>query len=389
MGGTLAKVMTLTGTRPDIIKLSPLVPLLTQSFDHTLVHSGQHFSREMQSVFFEELRLPSPKYNLEIGLGSQTKQIASVMTGLEEILLKERPDALIVFGGSSTALAGALVGAKLNVRVAHIEAGTRTGNQRAPEETNRALIDRLANWLFAPDEIARGNLVTEGLPDTRVHVIGSTTVDACQRNLHLTQKRSILSRLNLVSNEYITLTLHRAENTEKDTLSEIVSAVNALSRIWPIVFPIHPRTQHALGEQAQFDQNVKVINPLGHLDMLKLISDTRVLLTDSCGLQEEALVVGTPALIMRNETEWTAAIEAGANALVGNSYKSMMDRAWPLIASDDSLKEMRRRAVSPPGGAAVRIVRTLERDLNSTVKTPFDPSLDTNPALTTSTSTVN
>ena len=362
----MAKVVTFLGTRPEIIKLSPLIPLLAQTFDHRLVHSGQHYAREMEDVFFEELRLPRADYHLQAGSDTQGRQIARMMIALEDVLLKERPDALVTLGGTNTALAGALIGNKLNVRVGHLEAGIRTFNQRAPEETNRVLIDRMSTWLFAPDELARDHLLAEGLHDRAIAIVGSTTIDACRRNLRLAESRSIMAQLNLVSREYIALTLHRAENTEKEVLSEIVAAIKALSRIWPIVFPIHPRTLQALGDENPFGPNVKVISPLGYLDMLNLLSHARALLTDSSGLQEEAVVLGTPALVMRNETEWMYLIEVGANALVGNTYRSLMDRAWPLIASDSALQAMRRRAVSLPGGASLRIVRRLKHDLGTT-----------------------
>jgi len=363
----MAKVVTFLGTRPEIVKLSPLIPLLAQTFDHTLVHSGQHYSREMEGVFFEELRLPGVDYNLQTGSDTQGRQIARMMIGLEDTLLKENPDALVVLGGTNTALVGALVGNKLGIRVAHLEAGIRTFNSRAPEEINRALIDRMSTWLFAPDEMARDHLLAEGLAEPKIAIVGSTTIDACRRNLQLAESRSIVSRLKLAPSEYIVLTLHRAENTEKGALGEIVAAINALSRIWPIVFPIHPRTLQALGNENPFSSNVIVINPLGYLDMLNLVSQARALLTDSSGLQEEAVVLGTPALVMRNETEWTYLIEVGANALVGNTYRSLMDRAWPLIASDSALQAMRRRAVSLPGGATLRIIRWLEHDLGTSV----------------------
>ncbi|MGH2592098.1 MAG: non-hydrolyzing UDP-N-acetylglucosamine 2-epimerase [Anaerolineae bacterium] len=366
----MAKVVTFLGTRPEIVKLSPLIPLLAQTFDHTLVHSGQHYSHEMEGVFFEELRLPRVDYNLQTGSDTQGRQIARMMIGLEATLLKENPDALVVLGGTNTALVGALVGNKLGLRVAHLEAGIRTFNSRAPEEINRVLIDRMSTWLFAPDEMARDHLVAEGLAEPKIAIVGSTTIDACRRNLQLAESRSIVFRLQLAPSEYIVLTLHRAENTEKGTLGEIVAGINALSRIWPIVFPIHPRTLQALGNENPFSSNVIVINPLGYLDMLSLVSQARALLTDSSGLQEEAAVLGTPALVMRNETEWTYLIGVGANALVGNTYRSLMDRAWPLIASDAALQAMRRKAVSLPGGATLRILRRLEHDLGATAHPP-------------------
>lgn len=359
------RALTFLGTRSEIVKLSPLIPLLAQSFDHVLIHSGQHFLPDMGSIFFDELRLPRPGYNLQVGSDSPTRQIASMMTGLEGIVAKERPDAMIVLGGTTTALAGALVGVKLGIRVAHLEAGLRTFDGRSPEEINRALIDRMSTWLFAPDERARDNLLAEGMDAHRIHVVGSTTIDACQQYLPLAESRPILSRLKLAPQEYLVLTLHRAENTEPPVLDGIVQAVNALARIWPIVFPIHPRTLHALSDEHVFDSSVCVIDPLGYLDMLKLIGQARALLTDSSGLQEEAAVLRTPALVMRNETEWHSLIEAGANALVGNTYQSLMDRAWPLIASDAALEAMRACGVTPSGGATQRIVKILERDCDT------------------------
>ena len=369
----MASVVTFLGTRSEIIKLSPLIPLLSHRFDHALVHSGQHDTREMEGMLFEELRLPRADVNLQTGSAPGAQQIARMMIGLEQILLERRPDALIVCGGSNTALAGALTGAKLSTRVAHVEAGVRTFNPRAPEEINRMLIDRMSSWLFAPDDIARDHLLAEGLDDQNIHVVGSMTVDACRRQLRPAEARSIVSELKLVPYEYIVLTLHHAENTTPETLREIVEAINALSRLWPIVFPIHPRTLRLLGDGTPFDsaqgkpfgENVRVISPLGYLDMLSLTRQARVLLTDSSGLQEEAAVLGTPALVMRNETECPSLIEAGANALVGNTYRLLMDRAWPLIASDAALDSMRHRALSLPGGAAMRILRALQRDLGA------------------------
>ncbi len=359
----MAKIVTFLGTRSEIVKLSPLIPLLSQTFEHTLVHSGQHYARELDSIFFEELRLPLAHYNLQARSDTQGKQIARMMIDLEPILIEERPDALAVLGGTNTALTGALVANKLGVRIAHLEAGIRTFNQRAPEEINRVLIDRMSTWLFVPDESARDHLLAEGLDGRKIAIVGSTTIDACRRSMRLAETRSIVSSLNLTPNEYVALTLHRAENTEKETLREIVSAINALARIWPIVFPIHPRTFQALGNENPFSSDVKMISPLGYLDMLSLTRNARALLTDSSGLQEEAVVLGTPALVMRNETEWAYLIEVGANALVGNTYRSLMDRAWPLIASDVALQAMRRRAVSLPGGASLRVIRRLESDL--------------------------
>ena len=361
----MAKVVTFLGTRPEIIKFSPLIPLLAHAFEHKLIHSGQHYDYEMDGVFFEELRLDPPDYNLGAGSDTQGRQIANIMIGLEGVLLKERPRAIVLLGGTNTALAGALVANKLDVSIAHLEAGVRSYNQRSPEDINRILIDRMATWLFAPDETARNHVLAEGLSESRINVVGSMAIDACHRNLHMAQSSAVAQRLGLRPGEYIVLTLHRAENTETDTLQGIVSAVNALARIWPIVFPIHPRTQHSLMGQNPFGPDVSVISPLGYLDMLHLVSQARALLTDSSGLQEEAALLGTPALILRNETEWPQWVDAGVNALVGNTYRSLMDKAWPILASDSTLQAMRRKSDAPPSGASLRILRRLESDLGS------------------------
>ena len=359
----MAKVVTFLGTRSDTIKLSPLIPLLARNFQHVLVHSGQHDAREMGGALCQELGLPAPDVELRAGSHSDARQIAQMMLGLEQVLLEQRPAALVVLGGANTALAGALTGAKLGVRVAHLEAGLRTFNLHAPEETDRVVIDRMSHWLFAPDAAARAHLVAEGLDAHTIHVVGSTTIDACRQWAASAGGRGTLARLKVDPHQYLVLTLHRVENTVPDTLREIVSAVNALGKLWPIVFPIHPRTLRALPGERPFADSVKVIPPVSYLDMLNLVRNARALLTDSIGLQEEAAVLGIPALIMRNETEWQRPVEAGVSILVGNTYRSLMDRAWPTLALDTALSEMRRKALDLPGGAALRVAQCLARDL--------------------------
>lgn len=360
---TVAKIVTFLGTRSEIIKLSPLVPLLAHAFEHRLVHSVQGEMREMESALLAELRLPTPDYQLEASSDTQGRQIANMMIELERILLDESPQALVVTGGTNTALAGGLVGNKLGIPIAHVGAGIRTFNSRAPEEINRILIDRMAMWLLAPDESARDHLLAEGLAGQKIDLVGSTTIDACRRNMQQMPADATTARLGLNPNEYIVVTLHRAENTVKGVVQEIVAAINALSHIWPIIFPAHRHTLQAINEAGAFDASVKVIEPPGYLDMLQLTRQARALLTDSSGLHEEAAVLGTPALILRHETEWPALIESGGSVLVGNTYRSLMDRAWPILASESGLRSMRRKAVAPPGGAALRIVRRLEHDL--------------------------
>lgn len=327
----MKKILTVMGTRPEIIKLSPLIPLLGRKFQHILVHSGQHYSYEMDAVFFRELGLPTPDYSLAVGSASHGEQTARMLARLEPILLQERPDMVLVQGDTNTTLAGGLCAAKLGIPVAHLEAGGRSFNRLMPEELNRILVDHLAALLLAADEIANRNLLAEGLPSEQIHVIGSSVIDAVQRNRDLAAHTPILERMELKPGNYLALTLHRAENTTPDRLPGILRALGELAEDYTIVFPIHPRTTAAINQQGlTLPRRIRVCDPLGYLDTLNLIGNASTVLTDSGGLQEEAGVLGVPALILRNETEWRYLVDAGVHVLVGNSYESIRDgvRTW-------------------------------------------------------------
>jgi UDP-N-acetylglucosamine 2-epimerase (non-hydrolysing) len=327
----MKKILTVLGTRPEIIKLSPLIPLLRKRFEHVLVHSGQHYSYAMDAIFFRELDLPPADYTLAVGSASHGQQTAQMLERLEPILLAERPDLVLVQGDTNTTLAGGLCAAKLGIPVAHLEAGCRSFNRRMPEELNRVVVDHLSTLLFAPDQAAQANLRAEGLPEEQLRLIGSSSIDAVRRNHSFAAASGILDRLQLEPQSYLLLTLHRAENTEPDCLPGIVRALAAIAEEHPIVFPIHPRTAAAVEQQGlSLPARVRTCEPLGYLDMLKLAGSARALLTDSGGLQEEAAALGTPALILRNETEWRYLVDAGVHVLVGNSYESIVAgaRAW-------------------------------------------------------------
>lgn len=352
-------ILTILGTRPEIIKLSPVIPLLAQQFDHILVHSGQHYSYEVDAIFFEELGLPAPDYGLGVGSASHGVQTARILTGLEQILMERRPDAVLVQGDTNTTMAGALCAAKLGIPVAHLEAGGRSFNRAMPEEQNRIIIDHIAALLLAADEIAAANLRREGLPDERVRVIGSTAIDAVLRHRERSRQAPILDELGLAPDSYLALTLHRAENTTPDVLPGVVRAINALAEEHTIVFPLHPRTGVALERQGlTLSPRVRVCRPLGYLDTLRLVGAARALLTDSGGLQEEAAVLGTPLLIVRNETEWRYLTDAGAAVLIGNSYASFTAGAREWLAPE-GLARLRAAPAPIRAGAAERAVAEL------------------------------
>jgi len=352
-------VLTILGTRPEIIKLSPVIPLLEQQFQHILVHSGQHYSHEVDAIFFEELSLPSPAHTLGVGSASHGEQTARILARLEPILLATRPDAVLVQGDTNTTMAGALCAAKLGIPVVHLEAGGRSFNRAMPEEQNRIIVDHISALLLAADEIAANNLRAEGLPEARVRTIGSTAIDAVLRNRAHAAHSSILEQLELRQGDYLMLTLHRAENTDPAVLPGMVRALNELAQRHTIVIPVHPRTEAALRQQGlTFAPQIRTSRPLGYLDTLRLIGAAKAVLTDSGGLQEEAGVLCAPLLITRNETEWRYLVDAGAAVLVGNSYESLMAGAAEWLAPA-GLAQLRAHKAPVRAGAAEHAVQAI------------------------------
>ena len=355
----MTKLLSVLGTRPEIIKLSPLLPLLGQQFRHVLVHSGQHYSYEMDALFFDELGLPQPDHALGAGSGSHGAQTARMLAALEPIIERERPDAVLVQGDTNTTLAGALTAAKLHVPVVHVEAGCRSFNRAMPEELNRVLVDHMAAVLFTPTADAEQNLRAEGIVSERSYLVGSTAVDACERNRHFAAQSPILNQLELTPGSYLVLTLHRAENTDAAVLPGIVRALAELAAQEPIVFPLHPRTGAALAAQGlSLPAGVLPIAPLGYLAMLRLLSGARALLTDSGGLQEEAAVLGVPALVLRRETEWHELVRAGLHTLAGNTYQSILQAARRALRPEE-LRLARQRPLALRRGASTAICSVL------------------------------
>lgn len=354
-------IVTVLGTRPEIIKLSPLIPLLQERFRHVLVHSGQHYSFEMDAVFFDELGLPPADYALGVGSASHGEQTARMLARLEPILLETQPDMVLVQGDTNTAMAGGLCAAKLNIPVAHLESGGRSFNRQMPEELNRIILDHISLLLLAADETAESNLLAEGLPPERIRMVGSSVIDAVERNRHHAERSSILERMEVAPGAYLALTLHRSENTTPDVLPGMIRALGELAEERTIVFLVHPRTAAAMRAYGiEMPRGIRTSEPLGYLDTLKLVQNASALLTDSGGLQEEAGALGTPTLILRNETEWRYLVDAGMHVLVGNSYESIRAGTERWLHPDALATLRSARAPIRAGASAKAVVAMAE-----------------------------
>ncbi len=313
------KVASIVGARPQFIKAAPLDRELRTLHDHLLIHTGQHYDYAMSAVFFEELRIPEPDYNLGVGSASHGRQTGEMLIRIEETLSQEKPDCVLVYGDTNSTLAGALAAAKLHLPLAHVEAGLRSFNRRMPEEINRVLTDHVADLLFCPTETARHNLAREGITEG-VFNLGDVMYDAVLHSSDIVDRKSrILSSLYLQPGSYLLVTIHRPGNTDDpQRLSNILAALGELKE--KIIFPAHPRTSQAIAQMGhQLPSTVKLLEPVSYLEMLDLERNARLILTDSGGVQKEAYFFGVPCVTLREETEWVETTDAGWNLLVGAS----------------------------------------------------------------------
>jgi UDP-N-acetylglucosamine 2-epimerase (non-hydrolysing) len=320
----------LLGTRPEIIKMSPVIrECERRNLDYFVLHTGQHYTYEMDRLFFEELELPEPDYNLDVGSGTHAAQTARIMTGVEEVLVHESPDIVLVQGDTNTVVAGALAASKLHVRIGHIEAGLRSFNRWMPEEINRVLTDHMSDYLFAPTENARENLLREGIDDKKICVTGNTVVDAIYQNLDISKKKgNVLKDLDLEPREYFLVTAHRQENVDnRARLKEIIRGLEGIQREFslPVIFPVHPRTEKRISELGAEIDGLKLTKPFGFLEFLQLESHAKIVLTDSGGVQEEACVLGVPCATMRYDTERPETLDVGSNILVGADSDKILE----------------------------------------------------------------
>jgi UDP-GlcNAc3NAcA epimerase len=314
---SIKRIATVVGARPQFIKAAPVSRALSSLFDEQVVHTGQHYDHGMSEVFFTELELRPPEYNLGTGGGSHAEQPGKMMIALEKTLLELKPDLVLVYGDTNSTLAGALAAAKLQLQVAHVEAGLRSYNRGMPEEINRVVTDHLSELLFCPTQAAVHNLEQEGIK-AGVHLVGDVMYDALLHNLSLAQQRSsVLDELGLKPGAYALATVHRAANTDDPAnMGAILKALGALPV--RIVLPLHPRTRKLLAEFALTPApNVALVEPVGYLDMLTLEQHAGCILTDSGGIQKEAYLLGVRCITLREETEWVETVSAGWNVLVG------------------------------------------------------------------------
>lgn len=313
------KIASVVGARPQFIKCAPLSREIRKEHQEIIIHTGQHYDYEMSKVFFDELEIPEPDYNLSAGSGSQGHQTGTILGAIEDVLVNERPQIVVVFGDTNSTLAGALASAKLGIPVAHVEAGVRSFDRAMPEEINRVLTDHISTMLFAPNNSAVRNLAEEGIRKG-VYKIGDVMVDSLYavKKVALT-KSDVISRLSLKRHGYYALTVHRAGNTDDPfKLEKILRAIGRAGA--PVVFPAHPRTLKILNEphlMENMPDNVVIIDPLGYMDMIALIANARGVLTDSGGIQKESFILGTRCITMRENTEWSETFVEGRNRLVG------------------------------------------------------------------------
>jgi len=314
------KIMTVVGARPQFIKAAALSRVLRSvtGIEEVLVHTGQHYDENMSGVFFKELEIHRPDHDLEIGSAPHGAQTGRMLEAVERVILEEKPDCVLVYGDTNSTLAGALAAVKLHVPVAHVEAGLRSFNRRMPEEINRVLTDHASDTLFAPTEVAASNLRREGIPESRVHQVGDVMYDAA---LHYGAKAEAVSgalgRLGLEPKGYVIATVHRAENTDAPArLQAVFQGLATVADEIDVVVPLHPRTREALRRAGLDTGRVVLTDPVSYLDMMMLLKNARLVVTDSGGVQKEAFFHHVPCVTLRDETEWTELVDLGWNRLV-------------------------------------------------------------------------
>jgi len=322
------KVLTIVGTRPQLVKVAPVSRQLRKHVTEVLVDTGQHYDYNMAGIFFEELQIPKPDYYLGIGSATHGKQTAEMLTKIEDVIIEEKPTAVIVYGDTNSTLSGALAASKLHIPLIHIEAGLRSFNKNMPEEINRVITDHISNLLFAPTETAVNNLKLENITNNVINV-GDVMYDAVLFNLEIAQNKHSVKEFGVTEKNYVLGTIHRAENTDsKEMLTAIFVALSRLNDI--VLLPLHPRTrkkvnEYNLGELIAKSKNIKVIDPVSYLEMLVLEKNAKIIVTDSGGVQKEAYFAKVPCLTLRPETEWVETIDVGCNRLVNPLEDSLSD----------------------------------------------------------------
>lgn len=362
------KIINIVGARPNFMKMAPIIEAMNrypEQIEHLLVHTGQHYDSKMSKAFFDDLGIPKPDIDLEVGSGSHAVQTAKIMVAFEKVCLTEKPDLVIVVGDVNSTMACTITAKKLGIKVAHVEAGLRSRDMDMPEEINRLCTDVLCDYLFVTDHYADENLRAEGVAEEKIIFVGNVMIDTLLKHKAMASELDILTKFGIEKNSYTTLTMHRPSNVDdKETLEEILKALQTISKASPIIFPIHPRTRkmvetfglsHYLNEGKSV-AGIWLTEPLGYLEFLQLNMHSRLVLTDSGGLQEETTVLGIPCITMRHNTERPITCEVGTNVIVGNSGKK-------ILAAAENVFQNRVSTGSIPekwdGKSAERIVKWL------------------------------
>jgi UDP-N-acetylglucosamine 2-epimerase (non-hydrolysing) len=358
-------VLCIVGTRPNLIKAGPLMRELRKypdAFATKLVHTGQHYDRNLSQLLFEDLGMAEPEINLGVGSGSHAEQTARVMVALESTMLEEKPDLVVVFGDVNSTMAGAIVAAKLWIKVAHVEAGLRSFDRTMPEEINRIVTDQLSDYLFVSEPSGLENLGREGIPAEKVYYTGNIMIDSLASTLRAAERSDVLRRLGLAPRQYGVVTLHRPSNVDDPrVLGSVLDTLAVVGARTKVVFPCHPRTRYNMekfGLNRRLGPSLIVTEPLGYIDFSRLTFDARFVLTDSGGIQEETTYLKVPCITMRDNTERPVTVTVGTNIMTGN------DPARILGAVNDVLDGKTKRAAIPElwdGHTAERIVEILKR----------------------------
>lgn len=332
------RILCVVGTRPNLIKAGPLMRELRkrpEAFATTLVHTGQHYDRNLSQLLFEDLGMAEPDINLGVGSGSHAEQTAKVMVALEATMLQERPDLVVVFGDVNSTMAGTIVAAKLGIKVAHVESGLRSFDRAMPEEINRIVTDHLSDYLFVSEPSGLENLKREGIPDEKVFFTGNIMIDSLLATLDAVKRSDIVERLGLTPRAYAVMTLHRPSNVDdRDTLAGILETMTAVGTRTPVVFPCHPRTRHNMerfGLNGRLDASLIITEPLGYTDFCRLTYESAFVLTDSGGIQEETTYLRIPCITMRDNTERPVTVTVGSNVMTGNDSRKILDAVGNIL----------------------------------------------------------
>ncbi len=337
----MKKIISVVGARPNFMKVAPIHKAFKKYYNkvnHLICHTGQHYDKKMSKVFFEDLEMPQPDFYLGVGSGSHAQQTANVMIEFEKVMLAEKPDQIIVVGDVNSTVACSLVASKLNIKVAHVEAGLRSFDRTMPEEINRLLTDSISDYLFVTEESGLINLKNEGISDKKIFFVGNVMIDSLIQFLPKAEKSSILKEYALLPKDYILVTLHRPSNVDsKDFLKELMSLFKSLSVNKKIFFPVHPRTKKNLEESgygSNFHKNVILTEPIGYIDFLSLTKNAELIITDSGGIQEESTYLGVQCITVRNNTERPITVKVGTNQLIGTDLKNVENAAKEILSGN-------------------------------------------------------